>query len=118
MDHFQRKAGRQALEKPANKHFANSSRFALLAAFPTVNLRFQLMRRKRPMDRIGEKKIMPALWQARQMYHILHSCKQCKVNTFCKKLVEGSSPKPLKTSTLCCGCVVNLWYHHGSANAE
>ena len=71
--HFQRKAGRQALEKPANKHFANSSRFALLAAFLTVNLRFQLTRRKRPMDRIGEKKIMPALWQAGQMYHILHS---------------------------------------------
>ena len=56
VDHFQRKAGRQALEKPANKHFANSSRFALLAAFPTVNLRFQLTRRKRPMDRTGEKK--------------------------------------------------------------
>ena len=52
------------------------------------------------------------------MYYILHSGKQCKVNTFCKKLVEGSAPKPLKTSTLCCGCVVNLWYHHGSANAE
>ena len=66
VDHFQRKAGRQALEKPANKHFVNSSRFALLAAFPTVNLRFQLTRRKRPMDRTSEKKIMPALWQAMQ----------------------------------------------------
>ena len=52
------------------------------------------------------------------MYHILHSGKQCKVNTFCKKLVEGSAPKPLKTSTLCCGCVVYLWYHHGAATAE
>ena len=41
------------------------------AAFLTVNLRFQLTRRKRPMDRTGEKKIMPALWQAGQMYHIL-----------------------------------------------
>ena len=54
-----------------------SSWFALLAAFLTVNLRFQLTRRKRPMDRTSEKKIMPALWQAGQMYHILHSCKQC-----------------------------------------
>ena len=52
------------------------------------------------------------------MYYILHSGKQCKVNTICKKLVEGSAPKPLKTSTLCCGCVVYLWYHHGSTNAE
>ena len=26
------------------------------------------------------------------MYHILHSCKQYKVNTICKKLVDGSAP--------------------------
>ena len=31
------------------------------------------------------------------MYHILHCSKQCKVNTFCKMLVAGSAPQPLKT---------------------
>ena len=31
------------------------------------------------------------------MYHILHSCKQCKSAKICKMLVEGSAPKPLKT---------------------
>jgi len=39
------------------------------------------------------------------MYHILHSGKQCKVNTICKKLVEGSAPKPLKTRA----CALWLW---------
>ena len=39
------------------------------------------------------------------MYHILHSGKQCKVNTFCKKLVEDSAPKPLKTRA----CALWLW---------
>ena len=75
-----------------------------------------------------------------EVSHQKNSGKQGKCITFCKKLVEGSAPNsgacrpalaendppdhfpgaacPLKTSTLCCGCVVNLWYHHGSANAE
>ena len=39
------------------------------------------------------------------MYYNLHSGKQCKVNTFCKKLVEGSAPKPLKTRA----CALWLW---------
>lgn len=39
------------------------------------------------------------------MCHILHSGKQCIVNTFCKKLVEGSAPKPLKTKA----CALWLW---------
>ena len=34
------------------------------------------------------------------MYHILHSCKQCKVNTFCKKLVEGSAPQAPENQSL------------------
>ena len=39
------------------------------------------------------------------MYYILHSFKQCKVNTFCEKLVEGSVPNPLKTRA----CALWLW---------
>ena len=39
------------------------------------------------------------------MYYILHGSKQCKVNTFCKKLVEGSAPKPLRTRA----CALWLW---------
>ena len=39
------------------------------------------------------------------MYHILHSCKQCKSAKICKVLVEGFAPKPLKTRA----CALWLW---------